>query len=172
MNGNKHKPAYHLLAWEVIEDMARVMEKNVAGHGRDNWKQVPHEDHLRAIIGHWVEHSKGVDKDHEDGEHPLIHLACRAMFAAWQELHGTVSENATVSALAEKAEESESEELEWICRMCGEKYCTNVRKAEVSYYHLGVCDICGVYSPTTEPRDFGGLKKDWRELREKERGKS
>ena len=48
----------------------------------------------------------------------------------------------------------------WCCKQCG----TFARKMmgrdpapeyHVSTYHMDTCDVCGVYTEVTEPRDFG-----------------
>lgn len=46
----------------------------------------------------------------------------------------------------------------WICHECGVKY--GKREVGVATWHPGLCDICGRMRAVTEPRDFGGLKKD------------
>lgn len=45
----------------------------------------------------------------------------------------------------------------WICFECGEKY--GNRECGVATWHPGMCDVCHRLRSVTEPRDFGGLKK-------------
>jgi hypothetical protein len=44
----------------------------------------------------------------------------------------------------------------WICTSCGEEY--GNKCCGVATWHVGVCDICGIETSVTEPRDFGHLK--------------
>lgn len=49
----------------------------------------------------------------------------------------------------------------WICKRCGDKY--GNRQAGIATWHAGTCDLCGGTALVTEPRDFGGLRQDWRD---------
>ena len=53
----------------------------------------------------------------------------------------------------------------WICRECGLRYGRGVPDGHCATFHDGdACGICGNVTATTEPRDFGHLKRDWRKL--------
>lgn len=52
---------------------------------------------------------------------------------------------------------------DWICFPCGEKY--GRKQVGIATWHVGTCDVCGQTDAVTEPRDFGHLKKNWRELK-------
>ena len=52
-----------------------------------------------------------------------------------------------------QAEEPKRWYPEFICNDCGFK-ASDGRKAIVSTYHMGFCDICGNWKAITEPRDF------------------
>lgn len=52
---------------------------------------------------------------------------------------------------------------DWICADCGEKL---GRSAATRYaaWHDGRCGMCNQTTMVTEPRDFGHLKPNWREI--------
>lgn len=50
----------------------------------------------------------------------------------------------------------------FICFDCGSKY--GRRNCGEATWHNDTCDICDTYGPVTEPRDFGYLKFNWKEL--------
>ena len=51
------------------------------------WKD---ESHEAAIFSHLNKWKHGEKKDKDSGEHPLVHLAWRALAIAYQETHGKV----------------------------------------------------------------------------------
>ncbi len=50
-----------------------------------------------------------------------------------------------------------------ICGPCGAKYGRGDTNPYATW-HEGTCDLCGSEAPLTEPRDFGHLKPNWREI--------
>lgn len=50
---------------------------------------------------------------------------------------------------------------QWICGPCGDKY--GEQKCGIATWHEEKCEICGVITMVTEPRDFGYLKDGWRD---------
>jgi len=51
----------------------------------------------------------------------------------------------------------------WICGDCGGKYGRG--ECGLATWHEDRCDICGLTTFVTEPRDFGGLRSDFAKLR-------
>lgn len=52
-----------------------------------------------------------------------------------------------------------------ICFSCGDKYgrwSREQREGRVCTVNRDTCDICGEIRFVTEPRDFGGLKPEWK----------
>ena len=49
----------------------------------------------------------------------------------------------------------------WICLPCGTIY--GNRAMGVATIHVDTCGVCGKYDYCTEPRDFGHLRKGWRD---------
>lgn len=50
----------------------------------------------------------------------------------------------------------------WVCSSCGAKY--GRRRCRTACWHVGTCGICGIEASVTEPRDFGHLQTDWRDV--------
>ena len=49
----------------------------------------------------------------------------------------------------------------WVCADCGFIYGKRIIKDHCSTWHVEECDVCGVETMVTEPRDFGYLKPEW-----------
>jgi hypothetical protein len=47
----------------------------------------------------------------------------------------------------------------WICEPCGALY--GKKKIKRATWHQDICDVCGTFQVTTEPRDFGHLRDGW-----------
>lgn len=61
----------------------------------------------------------------------------------------------------------------WVCNECGTKWGawfngSNYVGPAPHYatYHEGTCGVCGSTATVTEPRDYGYLRKGWREYSE------
>lgn len=52
---------------------------------------------------------------------------------------------------------------EWICEDCAEIYGRGPRNPYIQF-RSGACDLCGETAMLAEPRDFGHLKPNWREI--------
>lgn len=52
----------------------------------------------------------------------------------------------------------------WICIKCGTIY--GKRAPRLATWHYDKCDVCGVTTSVTEPRDFGYLNPGWDDARE------
>lgn len=46
----------------------------------------------------------------------------------------------------------------WVCEPCGMEHGSG-KRAAVSSWHYGKCEVCGKNANVTEPRDFGHFKK-------------
>ncbi|MGA3168439.1 MAG: hypothetical protein ABSF14_20240 [Terriglobia bacterium] len=55
----------------------------------------------------------------------------------------------------------------WVCGICGEKYgkVSMAKRGGIATWHEDECGICGDFTACTEPRDFGHLRKGWRQAR-------
>ena len=47
----------------------------------------------------------------------------------------------------------------WICHDCGREY--GNRDCGVATWHSDTCEVCGKETSCTEPRDYGYLKPNW-----------
>jgi hypothetical protein len=52
---------------------------------------------------------------------------------------------------------------DWICADCGEKLGRG-GGSKYATWHVDPCDVCNETTMVTEPRDFGHLKPNWREI--------
>lgn len=52
----------------------------------------------------------------------------------------------------------------WICSDCGERLGRKPEGNPYATWHMDTCDICRDAKAVTEPRDFGHLKDNWRDL--------
>jgi hypothetical protein len=52
---------------------------------------------------------------------------------------------------------------DWLCADCGKRLGRAPAHPHATW-HNDTCDVCDTYKPVTEPRDFGHLKPNWREI--------
>jgi len=64
-----------------------------------------------------------------------------------------------------KLKHSEDDYPAWICMSCGWKLGKAPSEKAICTFHNGTCDVCKTECAVTEPRDFGHLKNNWRELK-------
>jgi len=69
------------MLWTVTGDGSR---KRQAGQ-KPSWKV--DETHMPALFSHLNRYFHGERKDPDSGQHPLVHLAWRALAQAWQDTH-------------------------------------------------------------------------------------
>jgi hypothetical protein len=50
------------------------------------------------------------------------------------------------------------DDLFWICQSCGERHGKRPVNPH-AMWHNDSCDVCDVWQPVTEVRDYGGIKK-------------
>lgn len=43
----------------------------------------------------------------------------------------------------------------WMCVACAVDAGWETKERHIATYHQGLCEVCGVVKPVTEPRDFG-----------------
>ena len=48
---------------------------------------------------------------------------------------------------------------QWVCIFCGDKF--GNCPVGIATWHQDTCDVCGVVTAVTEPRDFGHLREGW-----------
>lgn len=51
----------------------------------------------------------------------------------------------------------------WVCIDCGTRYGHGLPVGHPFTVHDGTCELCGASASVTEPRDFGYLKRGWRQ---------
>ena len=52
--------------------------------------------------------------------------------------------------------------IDWVCNECGQKHGSRI--PELACYHMGACDVCGEMRAVTEPRDYGYLDLDRKDV--------
>lgn len=76
------KDPWHLVPWEAMREVVRVLEFGARKYAPGNWAHVKdwREQYYRAAIGHLVEWHLGETKDKESSLHPLAHAGCCVVF--------------------------------------------------------------------------------------------
>ena len=79
------KPQWHLMPWEQLENVIRVLMFGAEKYSPDNWKHfdTPYETCLNALERHYVAVMKGEHMDPESGTHHMAHVICNALFIMW-----------------------------------------------------------------------------------------
>jgi hypothetical protein len=85
-------PTEQEVVLRVFREMLRAAtsdggRKRAMGAKPPWWRDPTHEP---AIFSHLCAWKHGVQKDHDSGAHPLVHLAWRALAIAYQETYGRV----------------------------------------------------------------------------------
>jgi hypothetical protein len=92
------EPGYHIEQWQTTLEQAEALREFVlllqmamkdggvkrAAGDKPSWKV--DTSHLPAIFSHLNKYMHGEKVDKDSGAHPLVHLACRALMKAWQEM--------------------------------------------------------------------------------------
>lgn len=76
---------FESMLWAVTGDGGK---KRAAGAKPPWWRDDSHEAAIFSHLNKW-KHGEKVDKD--SGQHPLVHMAWRALAIAWQETKGKVN---------------------------------------------------------------------------------
>lgn len=78
------KPTFHLLEWDFLAEVNKVLELGAKKYGTYNWqKGLKYTRTFNAIIRHMIAFRKGEDKDPETGLSHLAHITCNCMFLFW-----------------------------------------------------------------------------------------
>lgn len=85
MNTNKDsegKPPYHLLPWDALEEVAKVLAMGAEKHGERAWETgIPYSESISALMRHqklFFQDRK--DYDVESGLLHTAHMACNILF--------------------------------------------------------------------------------------------
>jgi hypothetical protein len=84
--GKAHRIDYDwtLLPMDSLIEIAKLMSKNVDSHGRENWRKLPVEEHIRHLSAHLAEFSTRAQSGQHTVEGMRYHLlrtAARALMA-------------------------------------------------------------------------------------------
>ena len=52
---------------------------------------------------------------------------------------------------------------DWLCAACGKRLGRSPVHPHAAW-HNDTCDVCDMHTDVAEPRDFGHLKPNWREI--------
>lgn len=75
------KPAWDLLPYDALEDVADVLTYGASKYARRNWeKGMDWGRLLRASVGHLAKFMMGEANDTESGKHHLAHAAADVLF--------------------------------------------------------------------------------------------
>jgi len=76
------KPQMHLLPWQELEEVVRVLEFGAQKYAPGNWMHVPDGRlrYLNAVLRHAADIAKGNRYDSESKLLVAGHLACSALF--------------------------------------------------------------------------------------------
>lgn len=90
--GVKHdsgKLPLHLLPFDALEQVARVLQFGAKKYGERNWeKGIPHSRTLGAALRHVFAYLRGESTDPETGLSPLAHAVCELLFALAFDIRG------------------------------------------------------------------------------------
>ena len=89
--GIKHdgdKPMWHLLPFDALAYVVRVMSFGAGKYGPDNWRDLdaPSDRYFSALMRHVAAWRAGEHLDPETGLPHLAHAATNAIFLLWFEL--------------------------------------------------------------------------------------
>jgi hypothetical protein len=78
---NEGKPKWHLVHFESLEPMVRVLEEGAKKYAPFNWqKHFELEDLMDSLMRHVTAINKGEVVDKESGQLHMGHIMCNAMF--------------------------------------------------------------------------------------------
>lgn len=83
------KIRWDLIAWDVIEDLAKVLTYGAKIYKPNNWQKNPKWKYEAAYMRHYVAWLLGEDNDPQSGLPHLAHAMCNLMFLSWQDKHRT-----------------------------------------------------------------------------------
>lgn len=85
---DKGKLPWHLVPWEPIEEVVKVLQFGAEKYSANNWQNLDEFDdrYFAAAMRHMVAHQKGEVFDKESELPHLAHAMCCIMFLLWGEL--------------------------------------------------------------------------------------
>lgn len=85
---DKGKLPWHLLPWEPVEEVVKVLQFGAEKYKANNWQKLDEFDdrYFSAAMRHLVAHQKGEVVDPESDLPHLAHAMCCIMFLLWGEL--------------------------------------------------------------------------------------
>lgn len=85
---NDGKLPWHLVDFQALEPMVRVLEYGASKYDPHNWKQgMPHAEIADCLLRHLFAWIHGEDNDQESGLSHLGHVLCNAMFLTYNVKH-------------------------------------------------------------------------------------
>lgn len=89
--GVKHdqgKPMFHLLPWECLIEVAKVVTEGADKYEPNNWKYIPDARNrlASAALRHISKHMIGEKIDEETGRYHLAHAISNLLFLLWFEI--------------------------------------------------------------------------------------
>ena len=87
---NVGKPPWHLLPWDAVEEVVRVIDFGAKKYNPRGWEEKPLSwvETCASMTRHTVRFLFGEDRDPETGLHHMAHAACNALFLVAYSLRG------------------------------------------------------------------------------------
>lgn len=87
---NVGKLPWHLLPWDAVEEVVRVIDFGAKKYSPRNWEEQPLSwvETCASMTRHTVRFLMGEDRDAETGLHHMAHAACNALFLVAYALRG------------------------------------------------------------------------------------
>ena len=87
---DENKPMWHLLPWEVIEEVVKVLTFGANTYGENDWQAFVSRDknemrYFSAAVRHLCQWKKGKIFDDETKYHHLCHAICCLFFIVWKD---------------------------------------------------------------------------------------
>lgn len=83
------KPEWHLIPWEALTEIVKVLTFGAKKYAPDNWKTVPNarERYVSALLRHVAAAASGEIRDPETGLLHWAHAGCCILFLIWFEMN-------------------------------------------------------------------------------------
>lgn len=97
-DGNRYnvgKIPWHLLPWDAVEEVVRVIQFGAKKYSPRGWEDKPlsYVETAASMTRHTVAWLRGQDRDPETGLHHMAHAACNALFLVAYALRGEKSKD-------------------------------------------------------------------------------
>ena len=88
---DQEKLQWHLMPWDQMEEVVKVLMAGAKTYGDYNWKNVKElkERYSNALIRHAVKYQKGETIDPQFGLNHMAHAICCALFCMWSDMNAT-----------------------------------------------------------------------------------